>query len=74
MNVKFTAISITKHAAADGLGAETGKIELDGGDLMITWRETDKHVILRGSATLSFQGTLNSDIEVCPIYLWTRRP
>jgi len=46
-------------AVRRGLTDRKATIHLDGGDLMVEWRETDGHVILSGPAALSFEGTLN---------------
>ena len=47
------------HVAAvrRGLVDRKSTVHLDGGDLMIEWRENDEHVILSGAAALSFKGT-----------------
>jgi diaminopimelate epimerase len=44
-----------------GLVDRRASVELDGGTLDIAWRE-DGHVIMTGSATLSFEGTFDSDL------------
>ncbi len=53
-----TLVAATLHKKSE----QTARIQLDGGDLLITWRETDKHVILRGPACLSYQGILGPDL------------
>lgn len=45
-------------AVRRGLTDRKATIHLDGGDLMIEWREADDHVILSGPTALSFTGTL----------------
>ncbi|MDP1872652.1 diaminopimelate epimerase [Phenylobacterium sp.] len=44
--------------ARRGLTDRTARLELDGGDLTIEWREADNHVIMTGPASLDFTGTL----------------
>jgi diaminopimelate epimerase len=44
-----------------GLTERRADVELDGGSLDITWRE-DGHVIMRGPATLSFEGAFDADL------------
>jgi diaminopimelate epimerase len=44
-----------------GLAERRAAVELDGGTLDIAWRE-DGHVIMTGPATLSFEGTFDSDL------------
>jgi diaminopimelate epimerase len=41
-----------------GLTDRKARLELDGGDLTIEWREADGHVIMTGPASLDFTGTL----------------
>jgi len=43
------------------LADRRARVELDGGSLDIAWRE-DGHVIMMGPATLSFEGTVDSDL------------
>ena len=46
-------------AAMIGAGCERQiLVHMDGGDLHITWREADGHVLMRGPHALSFEGTL----------------
>lgn len=54
-----TLVAAQRHKKAD----ETATLQLDGGELIVTWREDDKHVILRGSATLSFKGVWTSTLQ-----------
>jgi len=44
--------------ARRGLTDRKARLELDGGDLTIEWREADGHVIMTGPASLDFSGTL----------------
>jgi diaminopimelate epimerase len=44
-----------------GLTERRAGVELDGGSLDIAWRE-DGHVIMTGPATLSFEGSFDSDL------------
>ena len=44
-----------------GLTERRAAVELDGGELDIAWRE-DGHVIMRGPATLSFEGAFDADL------------
>jgi diaminopimelate epimerase len=45
-------------AVRRGLSARRATIHLDGGELTVTWREEDEHVILSGPTALSFKGEL----------------
>ena len=42
-----------------GLTGRKVKVELDGGVLDIEWRENDDHVLMTGSAVLSFEGEVD---------------
>lgn len=44
-----------------GLADRCAVVELDGGNLNINWRE-DRHVIMTGPATLSFEGAFDPDL------------
>ncbi|MCE2579730.1 diaminopimelate epimerase [Gluconacetobacter entanii] len=44
-----------------GLVDRTCAVEMDGGVLSVTWRESDGHVLMRGPATLSFEGSVVLD-------------
>jgi diaminopimelate epimerase len=44
--------------ARRGLTDRKARLELDGGDLTIEWREDDGHVIMTGPASVDFTGTL----------------
>lgn len=56
------ATSTLIAAVRRGLSDRKATIHLDGGDLIIEWRESDNHAILTGPVALSFQGTLNEDM------------
>lgn len=45
-------------ATRRGLTERKARLELDGGDLTIEWRESDGHVIMTGPAQVDFTGTL----------------
>jgi len=49
-------------AVRRGLSDRRAVIVLDGGELTIEWRESDGHVIMAGSASLAFKGTLAEEI------------
>ncbi len=49
-------------AVRRNLTAREAKIHLDGGDLSVTWREEDGHIILSGPTALSFRGTLDKNL------------
>lgn len=44
--------------ARRGLTDRVARLELDGGDLTIEWRESDGHVIMTGPASVDFTGVL----------------
>jgi len=46
------------NAHRRGLTARQAKLILDGGDLLITWREPDNHVLMRGPAITAFAGVI----------------
>ncbi len=48
-------------AVRRGFAERRATVHLDGGPLLITWREDDGHVLMRGPATQVFTGTLNLD-------------
>ena len=50
------------HLAASrrGLSDRKAEVQLDGGKLIIEWREDD-HVMMTGPATLSFVGEIDLD-------------
>jgi diaminopimelate epimerase len=43
-------------AARRGLTGRDVTVELDGGTLQISWRESDNHILMSGPATLSYEG------------------
>jgi diaminopimelate epimerase len=47
-------------AVRRGIGARRATVVLDGGELVVEWRE-DNHVILVGSASLSYRGEFAKD-------------
>jgi len=44
-----------------GLTGRTVALDLDGGPIEITWRETDGHVLMTGPVATAFTGTLDLD-------------
>ena len=44
-----------------GLTGRTVDLDLDGGPIEITWRETDGHVLMTGPVATAFTGTLDLD-------------
>jgi diaminopimelate epimerase len=52
------ACAAAVNAHRRGHTARTATIAMDGGDLLITWRETDGHVLMRGPALTAFAGVL----------------
>jgi diaminopimelate epimerase len=46
------------NAHRRGLTGRTAKLILDGGELLITWREADSHVLMRGPAITAFAGVI----------------
>lgn len=48
-------------AVRRGFAARTAQVDLDGGALIITWRETDGHVLMRGPTADVFTGTIDLD-------------
>ncbi len=47
---------------------------LDGGELIIEWRESDSHVIMAGPASLAYKGTLSEEITTPDFQPTTRQP
>ena len=47
------------NAHRRGLAARRATLELDGGTLLIDWREDDGHVIMTGPAVMAFQGSVD---------------
>jgi diaminopimelate epimerase len=46
------------NAHRRGLTGRSAKLVLDGGELIVTWREADGHVLMRGPAVTAFAGTI----------------
>lgn len=46
-------------AARRGLAARKAEVQLDGGPLIIEWREEDGHVVMTGPAAISFTGEID---------------
>jgi diaminopimelate epimerase len=42
-----------------GLTGRRVRVTLDGGDLLIEWRESDSHVLMTGPVAYSFEGTIS---------------
>lgn len=49
-------------AVRRGLGDRRATIVLDGGELVIEWRESDGHVLMAGPTALVFKGALSEEI------------
>ena len=47
------------NAHRRGLASREATLELDGGVLLIHWREADGHVIMTGPAVMAFQGSVD---------------
>jgi diaminopimelate epimerase len=50
-------------AARRGLTDRKAVLEMNGGELVIDWREADDHVLMTGPVTLEFTGTLPGDLS-----------
>jgi diaminopimelate epimerase len=46
-------------AARRGLTGRKVAVEMDGGELVIEWREADNHVLMTGPVAFEFTGTLD---------------
>lgn len=53
------ACAVAVSAATKGITGRKVEIVLDGGTLLIEWRESDNHVLMTGPATYVFEGTIN---------------
>jgi diaminopimelate epimerase len=53
------ACAAVVNAVRRGLAARTCTVELDGGTLHIVWSEQTGHVLMTGSATTAFEGTVD---------------
>ncbi|MGE4350558.1 MAG: diaminopimelate epimerase [Bdellovibrionales bacterium] len=56
------ALATLVAAVRRELSARKAVIQMDGGDLVIEWRETDGHITLSGSASKAFEGVLNDEL------------
>ncbi|MCU4160653.1 diaminopimelate epimerase [Acidiphilium sp. AL] len=50
------------NAHRRGLASRRAEIEMDGGILTITWRETDGHVLMEGPVATVFEGHLSPEL------------
>jgi diaminopimelate epimerase len=50
-------------AARRGLTGRKVAVEMDGGELLIEWRETDNHVLMTGPVEFEFAGTLDDHTQ-----------
>ncbi|NVN35503.1 diaminopimelate epimerase [Komagataeibacter swingsii] len=55
------ACAAVVNAVRRGLVERTCTVVMDGGELTITWRESDGHVLMTGPATTSFTGAFNPE-------------
>lgn len=55
------ACAATVAAIRRGLTGRTVTLDLDGGPIEITWRETDGHVLMTGPVATAFTGTFDLD-------------
>lgn len=55
------ACAAVVNAVRRGLVGRTCVVEMDGGVLSVTWRESDGHVLMSGPAVMSFEGTVALD-------------
>lgn len=53
------ACAVLVAAVRRGLTERKAKLTLDGGDLVVEWRDTDNHVLMTGSATFVFKGEID---------------
>ena len=49
-------------AVRRGLSSRRATIVLDGGELTVSWRENDNHVILSGGTTLAYTGQFDNEL------------
>ena len=49
-------------ACRRGLAGSDAEVVLDGGSLLVSWRETDGHVSMTGPVALSFEGRLTAEM------------
>jgi diaminopimelate epimerase len=45
-------------AARRGLVDRSARVRMDGGELIIEWRESDGHVLMTGPVAFDFAGTM----------------
>ena len=50
-------------AARRGLTGRKVAVEMDGGELVIEWREADNHVLMTGPVEFEFAGTLDDHAQ-----------
>jgi diaminopimelate epimerase len=53
------ACAAAAAAARRGLASRKSNVALDGGTLAIEWRESDDHILMTGSSSLSFAGEVD---------------
>ncbi len=53
------ACAAVAAAVRRGLGARRATVHLDGGPLLVTWREHDGHVLMQGSTAFVFAGQVD---------------
>ncbi len=53
------ACAAVTAAARRGLGARRATVELDGGPLVVTWRDDDGHVLMQGPTAFVFAGRID---------------
>jgi diaminopimelate epimerase len=56
------ALATLVAAVRRGLCDRKALVRMDGGDLMIEWREEDGHILMSGPASSSFRGTLSEEL------------
>jgi diaminopimelate epimerase len=49
-------------SARRGLIGRKVRVSLPGGDLLIEWRESDRHILMTGPYALDYEGTLPADL------------
>ncbi len=52
------ACAVAVAAVRRGLTGRSVRVTLDGGDLLIEWRESDSHVLMTGPVAYSFRGVI----------------
>ncbi|WP_189426082.1 diaminopimelate epimerase [Devosia pacifica] len=56
------ACAVAVTAARKGLAARAATIVLPGGELQISWRESDDHILMTGPWELEHEGTLDAEL------------